>query len=126
MMIIIHNLGLIQSKPRHDPRSRESDRLIWHRVRIASKRLRYAIEFSEGTLSKEDFSAWRATMKHLRKAQQVLGELNDAEIRRSLAVSLEGSQSTSTPDPDDLKPIGRKQKSRLLRRAAIVYRKIAG
>jgi CHAD domain-containing protein len=98
-----------------------------HRLRLASKRLRYAIEFSEGALPKHDFSQWRNTMKDLRKTQQILGELNDAEMRRSLAESLARSRVTaSTGDPQDLKPLDRKQKGRLLRRAAVVYRRIAG
>jgi CHAD domain-containing protein len=96
-----------------------------HRLRIASKRLRYAIEFSEGALPRDDFSQWRTTMKHLRKGQQILGELNDAEIRRSLTISLERSQeSVSARDLENLKLRDRK-KARLLRRAATIYRKIA-
>jgi CHAD domain-containing protein len=98
-----------------------------HRLRLASKRLRYAIEFSEGTLAKDDFSQWRTAMKYLRKGQQILGELNDAEIRRSLATSLEhGRESVSGHDPRHSRLRDRKKESRLLRRAAIVYRKIAG
>lgn len=97
-----------------------------HRLRLASKRLRYAIEFSEGALTKEDFSQWRVTAKHLRSGQQILGELNDAEIRRSLAIGLEGpSERASARDLDDVKPLDRKRKNRLLRRAATVYRKLA-
>jgi CHAD domain-containing protein len=98
-----------------------------HRLRLASKRLRYAIEFSEGALAKHDFSQWRTTMKQLRKAQQILGELNDAEIRRSLAASLEQPrENASGHDPEQAKLSDSKNKNRLLRRAAIVYRKIAG
>lgn len=98
-----------------------------HRLRLASKRLRYAIEFSEGALPKEDFSSWRTPLKHLRKGQQILGELNDAEIRRSLAQSLQRSYgNVLAGDLEDLQPLGRKQRNRLLRRATIVYRKIAG
>jgi CHAD domain-containing protein len=97
-----------------------------HRLRIASKRLRYAIEFSEGALPRDDFSRWRTTMKHLRRGQQILGELNDAEIRRSLTISLERSQeSVSARDLENLKLRDHKKKARLLRRAATVYRKIA-
>jgi CHAD domain-containing protein len=96
-----------------------------HRLRLAGKRLRYAIEFSEGALPKEDFSRWRAAAKHLRKGQQILGELNDGETRLSLAASLAGSPGSASAREDDVKSLDRKQKSRLLRRAAIVYRKIA-
>jgi len=98
-----------------------------HRLRLASKRLRYAIEFSQGALPKDDLPKWQAIMKHLRKGQQILGELNDAEMRRSLATSLERAQQrASTSDRKPLKLLDPKKKSRLLRRAAIVYRKVAG
>jgi hypothetical protein len=66
-------------------------------------------------------------MKQLRKAQQILGELNDAEIRRSLAANLEQPrENASGHDPEQAKLSDSKNKNRLLRRAAIVYRKIAG
>ena len=98
-----------------------------HRLRLASKRLRYAIEFSQDALATDDLPKWRTMVKHLRKGQQILGELNDAEIRRSLATSLAGPQErTATRDPGVLKLRDRKKKARLLRRAAVVYRKIAG
>ena len=98
-----------------------------HRLRLASKRLRYAIEFSQGTLAGDEFSKWLMTVKHLRKGQQILGELNDAEMRRRLAAdlgSLQGPASVRSRKP--LKQVDRKKKGRLLRRAAVVYRKIAG
>ncbi len=98
-----------------------------HDVRLASKRLRYAIEFSEGGLTADDYAPWRTILKHLRKGQQILGELNDAEVRRALA------ESADNPEPragkhqvKQRKLAERKKKSLLLRRAAVVYRKIAG
>ncbi|MCA1458657.1 CHAD domain-containing protein [Bradyrhizobium sp. BRP22] len=98
-----------------------------HRVRLASKRLRYAIEFSEDVLPKDDFAPWRAIVKQLRKAQQILGELNDAEAARALVAELQQrTKTTSAGHPR--KPLalpGGKEKSRLLRRAAAAYRKIA-
>jgi CHAD domain-containing protein len=98
-----------------------------HRLRLASKRLRYAIEFSDGALPAEDFSQWRNVVKHLRKGQQILGELNDDEIRRLLATSLgESPKRAATPHQEQAKLHDRKRKGRLLRRAAAIYRKIAG
>jgi len=97
-----------------------------HRLRLATKRLRYAIEFSQGALPRDDLPKWRTIMRHLRKGQQILGELNDAEIRRSLSTRLErASQRTAASDGIPLNLLDRKEKGRLLRRAAIVYRKIA-
>jgi CHAD domain-containing protein len=98
-----------------------------HRLRIASKRLRYAIEFSEGVLAEADFARWQAVVKQLRKGQKILGELNDAEIRWSLIGDLERSTGrTLAPDRGQMKQLDRKRAGRLLRRAAIVYHKIAG
>ena len=97
-----------------------------HRLRLASKRLRYAIEFSEQTLAGDEFSKWLTTAKHLRKGQQILGELNDAEMRRQLVADLAVQQKpASTHRRKQLKLADRKKKGQLLRRAAVVYRKIA-
>jgi CHAD domain-containing protein len=98
-----------------------------HRLRLASKRLRYAIEFSEGALPEADFARWRSVVKQLRKGQRILGEFNDTKIRWSLIADLERSTGKSpTPDREQLKQLDRKKAARLLRRAAIVYRKTAG
>ena len=96
-----------------------------HRLRLASKRLRYAIEFSEGALPEADFARWRSAVKQLRKGQKILGEFNDAKIRWSLIADLDRSTGSPMPDREQLKQLDRKKAARLLRRAAIVYRKIA-
>ncbi|WP_249159322.1 CHAD domain-containing protein [Bradyrhizobium jicamae] len=98
-----------------------------HDLRLASKRLRYAIEFSEGGLPTEDYAHWRDIVKQLRKGQQILGELNDADVQRALIASF-----TKAAKPVDervakhAKLHARKKKGRLLRRAAAVYRRIGG
>ncbi|MCA6106787.1 CHAD domain-containing protein [Bradyrhizobium cenepequi] len=98
-----------------------------HRVRLASKWLRYAIEFSEDVLPKNDFARWRAILKQLRKAQQILGELHDAEAARALVAELQQRAGTSRAGRQrkPLELLDRKEKSRLLRRATAAYRKIA-
>ncbi|MDI4237657.1 CHAD domain-containing protein [Bradyrhizobium sp. Arg237L] len=98
-----------------------------HRVRLASKRLRYAIEFSEDVLPKDDFARWRAIVKQLRKAQQILGELHDAEAARALAAELQQRIKTSRAGRQrkPLELLDKKEKERLLRRAAVAYRRIA-
>jgi CHAD domain-containing protein len=98
-----------------------------HRVRLASKRLRYAIEFSEDVLPKGDFASWRAIVKQLRKAQQILGELHDAEAARALVARLQQSRKTATAGRKrkPLELLDHKERSRLLRRATAAYRKIA-
>jgi CHAD domain-containing protein len=95
--------------------------------RLASKRLRYAIEFSEDVLLKHDFSPWRAIVKQLRKAQQILGELHNAKAAQALAAEL---QQHVKPSPGGrrrkrLELLDKKEKGRLLQRAAAAYRMIA-
>ncbi len=65
-------------------------------------------------------------LKQLRKGQQLLGELNDNEVRREL---LEGAdalaQRAEERKAKHQRVHERKRKSRLLRQAAAIYRKIA-
>ncbi|MFB9269338.1 CHAD domain-containing protein [Bradyrhizobium erythrophlei] len=96
-----------------------------HDVRLASKRLRYAIEFSEGGLPAEDYAPWRTVLKHLRKGQQILGELNDADVRRALVERADNPEPAGEHGDKKEKIHERKRKSQLLRRAAAVYRRIA-
>lgn len=97
-----------------------------HRVRLASKRLRYAIEFSEGGLPPGEYASWRIILKHLRKGQQLLGELNDDEVRRGLLESVDApAQRAHERKAKHQRVHERKRKSRLLRHAAAVYRKIS-
>ncbi|QPF86567.1 CHAD domain-containing protein [Bradyrhizobium genosp. L] len=98
-----------------------------HRVRLASKRLRYAIEFSEGGLPEDVYASWRTVLKHLRKGQQLLGELNDDEVRRELVENADERElQKRRRKAKRRKEHERKRKSQLLRQAAAVYRKIAG
>ncbi|MGY3447097.1 CHAD domain-containing protein [Bradyrhizobium sp. USDA 4473] len=97
-----------------------------HRVRLASKRLRYAIEFSEGGLPPDDYASWRNVLKHLRKGQQLLGELNDHEVRRKLVETADAAAHCAEERKAKHQRVhARKRKNHLLRRAAAVYRKIA-
>jgi CHAD domain-containing protein len=98
-----------------------------HDLRLASKRLRYAIEFSEGGLPAEDYVHWRDIAKQLRKGQQILGELNDADVQRALITSLnKPAKPVKERAAKHAKLHARKKKGRMLRRAATVYRKIGG
>lgn len=97
-----------------------------HSVRLAGKRLRYAIEFSEGGLPVDAYASWRVVLKHLRKGQQILGELNDDEVRRELFASADALEQQSRKRKARRRRVhDRKRKSRLLRRAAAVFRKIS-
>jgi CHAD domain-containing protein len=87
-----------------------------HRVRLANKRLSYAIEAATKLAPASEKPAREATMKWLRKAQKSLGQLNDNARRRSLAATLGDNKI----DESDLLLDG-KQKKRLLRKAVNAY-----
>ena len=55
-----------------------------HRLRIKTKRLRYAMEWFGEFLPGSTPKILRATLRQLRRAQTCLGELNDAERARAL------------------------------------------
>jgi len=58
-----------------------------HRLRIRTKRLRYATEWFGEFLPGSTPKVLRATLRQLRRAQGCLGELNDAERARALLKS---------------------------------------
>ena len=87
-----------------------------HRVRLANKRLNYAIEAAEKLALPSEKIAQQATMKLLRKAQKSLGQLNDDKRRRSLAAAL----GENKVDESDLL-LDARQKRRLLRKAVNAY-----
>jgi CHAD domain-containing protein len=91
-----------------------------HRLRLMNKKLNYSIGFFEDLLLDKKFSAQKAALKYLRKAQKSLGQLNDDTQGRALAANLKlhaGSLSTRLID--------RKREKRLVREAAAAYRKLA-
>ncbi len=88
-----------------------------HRVRLANKRLSYAIE-SAAELTPSDETP--AMLKLLRKAQKSLGQLNDDARFCALAAAL----GEDKMDGSDL-ALDAKQKKRLLRRATSAYEELA-
>ena len=91
-----------------------------HRLRLANKRLRYSIEFFAGLLS-DKTSSMHASLKHLRNAQQSLGELNDAVNGQALVTLLQRETQTRG---DFCQFLDRKRERQLLRRAIRAYRKM--
>jgi CHAD domain-containing protein len=87
-----------------------------HRVRLANKRLSYAIEAAEQLAPPDEAPAREAMLKILRKAQKSLGQLNDDARREALAAAFGEVQANG----NDLLLDG-KQKKRLLRRAVKAY-----
>ena len=91
-----------------------------HRVRLANKRLNYAIEAVASLAPPGEKVAQLATMKWLRKAQKSLGQLNDDQRRRSLAATL----GENKIDESGLL-LDAKQRKRLLRKAVNAYDQLA-
>ena len=92
-----------------------------HKVRLANKRLTYAIEAAAPWIPSDNAAERQATLKLLRKAQKSLGQLNDDARYRALAGAL-GNGEANGADLS-LKP---KQKKSLLRKAVNAYEDIAG
>jgi CHAD domain-containing protein len=91
-----------------------------HRLRLMNKKLNYSIGFFEDLLLDKKFSAQKAALKHLRKAQKSLGQLNDDAQGHALAANLK-LHAGSPP----IQLIDRKREKRLVRAAAAAYRKLA-
>ena len=91
-----------------------------HRVRLANKRLSYAIESVERLIPPGETPVRQATLKLLRKAQKALGQLNDDARFRALAATF----GEDKVDGRDL-ALQPKQKKRLLRKATRAYEELA-
>ncbi len=91
-----------------------------HRLRLLNKKLTYSIEFFEDLFSDNRFSRHQTALKHLRKAQRSLGQLNDDAKGHSLATAL---QRDGVHAP--LQFLSPKREKRLVRMAATAYRKLA-
>jgi CHAD domain-containing protein len=91
-----------------------------HRVRLANKRLSYAIEAAAELAPSSETPARQAMLKALRKAQKSLGQLNDDARFRALAAAL----GEDKMDGNDL-ALQPKQKKRLLRKATSAYEELA-
>ena len=88
-----------------------------HRLRLFNKKLTYSINSLEDLFDDKPFSKQKTALKHLRRAQRSLGQLNDDARGRQLAAEL-AQKGVKTP-LDFMKP---KQKKRLLKKASKAYR----
>ena len=78
---------------RLDPRAR-------HKLRIAAKKLRYACEFFAGVFAGKKRNANREHFcKLLKRLQGSLGELNDIEVHKRLALTIARSSNRSAAQP---------------------------
>jgi CHAD domain-containing protein len=90
-----------------------------HRLRLLNKKLTYSIDSLEDLFSDKKFAKQKIALKHLRKAQRFLGQLNDGARGQALAAELEAS-GIQTP----LQFLRPKQQKRLLKKASQAYRKL--
>ena len=90
-----------------------------HRLRLLNKRLTYSVESLEDLFSDKRFTKQKTALKHLRRAQRCLGQLNDIARGQALAAALYGEGSEAV-----LHFIDRKRKKRLLRTTAEAYEKL--
>jgi CHAD domain-containing protein len=91
-----------------------------HRLRLLNKKLSYSIGFLEDLFLDKRFSRQKAALKHLRKAQKSLGQLNDDAQGQSLAASLK--RNAAWPP---IQFLDRKREKRLILAAAAAYEKLA-
>jgi CHAD domain-containing protein len=91
-----------------------------HRLRLLNKKLSYSIGTFEDLFPDKRFSRLQAGLKHLRKAQRSLGQLNDDARGRALAATLPRDGSHAP-----WRFLGAKREQHLLQTAAEAYRKLA-
>ena len=91
-----------------------------HRLRLLNKKLNYSIEALEDLHSDRKFSRLQTGVKHLRKAQRALGQLNDDERARTLTATVKRNGARAP-----WRFIGPKREKHLLETAATAYRKLA-
>ena len=90
-----------------------------HRLRLLNKKLTYSIDSFEDLFGNKKFSRQKIALKHLRKAQRSLGQLNDDARGHEIAEELQRSGVQTTPQ--FLRP---RKKKRLLKKASKAYRKL--
>jgi CHAD domain-containing protein len=90
-----------------------------HRVRLLNKRMTYSVESLEDLFADNSLAEHKAALKRLRRAQRSLGQLNDDARSRALTKPvLDGGAEAS------FHFLGRKQKTKLLRKATTAYKKL--
>jgi CHAD domain-containing protein len=90
-----------------------------HQLRLLNKKLCYSIESFEDLFPDKRFSRQQTALKHLRKAQRSLGQLNDDARGHALAAALERE---GVPAP--IQFLSDKREKRLIRTTAAAYRKL--
>lgn len=103
---------------------KEMNRNQRHRLRIRSKRLRYALEFFRSLFPSEYRSKSKVTLECLRKIQKHLGQLNDMEQGRSIATTLTKSARGDFAGLRSPFPTGRKIEKRMIKVTLRTFRQM--
>jgi CHAD domain-containing protein len=90
-----------------------------HRLRLLNKKLAYSTDSFEDLFNDKRFAKQKIALKHLRKAQKFLGQLNDVARGQTLAAELE-ENGVQTP----LQFLRPKRQKRLLKKASQAFRKL--
>jgi CHAD domain-containing protein len=90
-----------------------------HRLRLLNKKLTYSIDSFEDLFPDRKFTKQKIALKHLRKAQKSLGQLNDGARGHALAEELQRSGVQMT-----LQFLRPRKEKRLLKKASRAYRKL--
>ncbi|MBC9876282.1 CHAD domain-containing protein [Bradyrhizobium sp. INPA01-394B] len=90
-----------------------------HKLRILNKRLTYSIESLEDLFADKSLKKQKSVLKHLRRAQKSLGQLNDDARGQTLAASL----NEAVPEAG-IRFHDRKREKKLLGTAATAYHKL--
>jgi CHAD domain-containing protein len=90
-----------------------------HRLRLLNKKLTYSIDSFEDLFANKTFSKQKIALKHLRKAQRSLGQLNDDVRGDEIAEELQRGGVQTAPQFLRLK-----KKKRLLKKASKAYRRL--
>ncbi len=96
-----------------------------HRLRIKSKRFRYALETLGQLLPSRSRVKVRGLLKSLRKIQRYLGQLNDAEQGRAIATTLVKALRDDGTKFRSPFPTGRKARKRTIKATAVIFRQMA-
>ena len=91
-----------------------------HRLRLLNKKLNYAIGSCQDLFADKRFAKQETALKHLRRAQRYLGQLNDDAREQALALDLrQDGATTPLPSPNP------ERESLLLEKTAKAYAKLA-
>jgi CHAD domain-containing protein len=91
-----------------------------HRLRLLNKKLNYAIDSCQELFSDKRFAKQATALKHLRKAQRYLGQLNDDARERVLARKLGGKGAKTS-----LRSRLPGRETNLLKKTAAAYARLA-